>query len=1118
MAPQGFRAKRRRNESASASAASPSTLVFGVADLITAPESAPLSSFVDRPSSDGRSMHREAIPINPPSPLKRARLATPSTSSVRDAPSASETEKEDEGRYDMTNLNDDDYDDPPITPLPRVPNPKRLEPSDKSMNRWMRLLRDIYLVQLLRRDGCGDASTSECPRCMSSGEPPQFRCQECAGGLLMCKECCGDVHADNPLHVIEEWNGIYFTKTSLKSIGFRVQLGHPPRHPCARPLPGYSDFVVVHDNGIHSINIDFCGCDSETRAEPYIQLLRAGWYPATDERPQTAVTFLALDKFHLLTLQAKITAYDYYTVLERLTDNTGLKPPDRYQIFLRVARQYRHLLMLKRAGRGHDPSGVWGTGAGELAVVCPVCPDPKVNLPEGWEDAPPENQFLYVLFLALDACFRLKRRMISSEIKDPGLGTGWAYVMENAPYRHYLLTVTDQKEMSTCSGLAALDYANTKYSRGYSTTGVGMGVCARHEFANMDYIFGSILRHLDARLRKIVSYDIVCQWWKYLLERMKQLPPLVRVTMILALFRFVIPKMHIHAHTMDCQVQFSLNLVPGSGQTDGEGIERPWANIGAIASSTRVSGPGARHDALDDHWNFWNWLKLIGLHALLIASILRRRLDAAKKESAAQREAFEAFTIQQAERVPAWKQMVVDFERDSTAKNPYETKINGLTEMEVRLQFAREEEEEAKKGSIALHEVSPSSFVAAGLELEDQQRRVRVQAELKKAGTTAQQINMKDLRAKLNRGINRFRTLQATYTPAAIQALARRTPSEDELAEEVPLMLPSSLSAAEREDGGCLRGVVEVENSLRAAQCRTALPRLRNQLHIKSRLLLYKKNNSRHQGMNTRSRTIVARNESKIRLHSEKFQMAWQARLRLVNGDTSKVGWPQLKREDIRCMQDAEQLSRDAEKRRKATERRLIREDEMRDDGLLPALTEDEEMVSRGGENMREISWIWTMAGTAGTDEELEDALRIEWSKAWARSRRWTEEVRLLEEEWRRLPISYAHREAAWVERAVAVPLETTPAAEAEGKIAYAAKQAQLYRDLAERAEAKRTEPRLAKGKKRQVWQASWDPVISAENIEGGGESASEGDEAEDERGDIESDEELLMGGEVDED
>lgn len=157
---------------------------------------------------------------------------------------------------------------------------------------------------------------------------------------------------------------------------------------------------------------------------------------------------------------------------------------------------------------------------------------------------------------------------------------------------------------------------------------------------------------------------------------------------------------------------------------------------------------------------------------------------------------------------------------------------------------------------------------------------------------------MRALRSKLNRGIARFQTLQATYTPAAIQALAKRVAPAEELAEHVLLMLPSLLSAAERGDGGCAKGVLEVEDSLREAQCRTALPRLRNQLHIKSRLLLYKKHNTRHQGMNTRSRTIVARNESKIQLHSEKFQMAWQARL-WTAGDASKVGWPQLKKEDI---------------------------------------------------------------------------------------------------------------------------------------------------------------------------------------------------------------------------
>jgi hypothetical protein len=50
--------------------------------------------------------------------------------------------------------------------------------------------------------------------------------------------------------------------------------------------------------------------------------------------------------------------------------------------------------------------------------------------------------------LAIDACFRLKRGLVSSELKDPGLGTGMAYMLENPEFREYLLTVTDQVEVS----------------------------------------------------------------------------------------------------------------------------------------------------------------------------------------------------------------------------------------------------------------------------------------------------------------------------------------------------------------------------------------------------------------------------------------------------------------------------------------------------------------------------------------------------------------------------------------------------------------------------------------------------------------------------------------------
>lgn len=51
-----------------------------------------------------------------------------------------------------------------------------------------------------------------------------------------------------------------------------------------------------------------------------------------------------------------------------------------------MIREWKHLKMMKRAGRGNEPTGVEGTRAGELAVECPACPRPGVNLPDGWEN------------------------------------------------------------------------------------------------------------------------------------------------------------------------------------------------------------------------------------------------------------------------------------------------------------------------------------------------------------------------------------------------------------------------------------------------------------------------------------------------------------------------------------------------------------------------------------------------------------------------------------------------------------------------------------------------------------------------------------------------------------
>lgn len=47
---------------------------------------------------------------------------------------------------------------------------------------------------------------------------------------------------------------------------------------------------------------------------------------------------------------------------------------------------FRHLKLMKRAGRGNIDGGLCLTGAGDLALNCPACPMPGVNLPKNWEE------------------------------------------------------------------------------------------------------------------------------------------------------------------------------------------------------------------------------------------------------------------------------------------------------------------------------------------------------------------------------------------------------------------------------------------------------------------------------------------------------------------------------------------------------------------------------------------------------------------------------------------------------------------------------------------------------------------------------------------------------------
>jgi hypothetical protein len=60
-----------------------------------------------------------------------------------------------------------------------------------------------------------------------------------------------------------------------------------------------------------------------------------------------------------------------------------------------IVREWRHIKMAKRAGRGHDDRGILGTKEGELAIDCRACPHPGINLPNHWKDAPESERYAF---------------------------------------------------------------------------------------------------------------------------------------------------------------------------------------------------------------------------------------------------------------------------------------------------------------------------------------------------------------------------------------------------------------------------------------------------------------------------------------------------------------------------------------------------------------------------------------------------------------------------------------------------------------------------------------------------------------------------------------------------
>ncbi|KAJ7437880.1 hypothetical protein FB451DRAFT_1060684 [Mycena latifolia] len=233
--------------------------------------------------------------------------------------------------------------------------------------------------------------------------------------------------------------------------------------------------------------------------------------------------------------------------------------------------------MLKCAGCTHDPNSIANIALGTCTLLCPACPHPGQNIPPDYKDAPEEKQFLYALFLAIDANFWLKHKGVSTEEKDPGLGKGYVF------FFRCLMIV----QRSRCVAHDAVDKPDRE-ACGTASSGIGAIDCARHNmkcpcavgdlqlgerYINMDYMFFRSIMGTDI-VRFFVSYDIVCQWhikiWNQMLKYDNEELTIDGQGKFMT---FLVPKFHLPVHIEACNLKFSFNLTRDVGRTDGEAPE-----------------------------------------------------------------------------------------------------------------------------------------------------------------------------------------------------------------------------------------------------------------------------------------------------------------------------------------------------------------------------------------------------------------------------------------------------------------------------------------------------------------------------------------------------------------
>jgi hypothetical protein len=126
---------------------------------------------------------------------------------------------------------------------------------------------------------------------------------------------------------------------------------------------------------------------------------------------------------------------------------------------------------------------------------------------------------------------------------------------------------------------------------------------------NVDWSFLEAIRttNVDPDQGVMYYYDVMCQYWVYLLARIGHLlADGMEIDRAIGLF-------HVHCHKEECFHRFASSFIPGAAVVAGEILESLWSRLNLITTATRTATLAHRAEIIDDHASDSNHKKALGM-------------------------------------------------------------------------------------------------------------------------------------------------------------------------------------------------------------------------------------------------------------------------------------------------------------------------------------------------------------------------------------------------------------------------------------------------------------------------------------------------------------------------